>query len=69
MTIRAVTFDVYSALYDTPAGLARAYDLPHAESYVDECHMCYELRGKLRERFPEHLAPAQMYGVADGQGA
>src|SRR3970282_919412 len=24
MTIRAVTFDVYSALYDTPAGLARA---------------------------------------------
>lgn len=46
-----------------PAALARAYDLPHADSYVDECHMCYEMRDRLRERFPEHLAPAQMYGV------
>ncbi len=26
--------------------------------------MCYEMRDRLRERFPEHLAPAQMYGVA-----
>ncbi len=47
-----------------PAALARAYDVPHADSYVDECHMCYELRDRLRERFPEYLAPAQMYGVA-----
>jgi hypothetical protein len=46
-----------------PAALARAYDLPHDDSYVDECHMCYEMRDRLRERFPEHLAPAQMYGV------
>jgi len=51
-----------------PAALARAHDLPHADSYVDECHMCYEMRDHLRERFPEHLAPAQMYGVA-GQEA
>lgn len=46
-----------------PAALARAYDVPHADSYVDECHMCYELRDRLRVRFPEYLAPAQMYGV------
>jgi hypothetical protein len=46
-----------------PAALARDYDLPHADSYVDECHMCYEMRDRLRERFPEHLAPAQMYGL------
>ena len=46
-----------------PAALARAYDLPHAGSYVDECHMCYEMRDHLRHRFAEHLAPAQMYGV------
>lgn len=51
-----------------PAALARAYDLPHADSYVDECHMCYEMRDRLRERFPEQLAPAQMYGVP-GQDA
>jgi len=47
-----------------PAALAREYALPHADSYVDECHMCYEMRDRLRERFPEHLAPVQMYGVA-----
>ncbi len=46
-----------------PAALARAYDLPHADSYVDECHMCYEMRDCLQERFPVHLGPAQMYGV------
>jgi hypothetical protein len=48
-----------------PAALARAYALPHDDSYVDECHMCFEMRDRLRERFPEQLAPAQMYGVAD----
>ncbi|OGO52096.1 MAG: hypothetical protein A2148_09670 [Chloroflexi bacterium RBG_16_68_14] len=47
-----------------PAALASAYALPHAACYVDECHMCYEMRDRLRQRFPEHLAPAQMYGVA-----
>lgn len=47
-----------------PAALARAYDLSPADSYVDECQMCYEMRDRLRERFPQHLAPAQMYGVA-----
>jgi hypothetical protein len=46
-----------------PAALARAHDLPHADGYVDECQMCYEMRDHLRERFPDHLAPAQMYGV------
>ncbi len=51
-----------------PAALARAYDLPHADGYVDECQMCYEMRDLLRQRFPEHLAPAQMYGVP-GQDA
>lgn len=45
------------------AALARTHALPHADSYVDECHMCYELRDRLRARFPEQLAPEQMYGV------
>jgi hypothetical protein len=46
-----------------PAALSREYDLPHAESYVDECHMCFEMRDRLRGQFPEYLAPDQMYGV------
>ncbi len=52
-----------------PAALAYAYDLPHADSYVDECHMCYEMRDHLREKLPEYLAPAQMYGVPSGDAA
>ena len=45
-----------------PAELARQYGLPHAERYVDECHMCFEMRRALRNRFTEVLAPAQVYG-------
>ncbi len=52
-----------------PAALARKYDLPHADSYVEECHMCYEMRDRLRERFPQYLAPAQMYGVMSQDGS
>ncbi len=46
-----------------PAELARKYRVKHEESYVDECHLCYDTRLKLRDRFPEILAPNQMYGV------
>jgi hypothetical protein len=46
-----------------PAELVRTYDLDHEEGYVDECHLCYSTRLKLRKMFPEILAPDQMYGV------
>jgi len=46
-----------------PAALVRRYDLPHREGYADACHLCYEARLALRERFPATLAPDQMYGV------
>ena len=46
-----------------PAALARAFRLPHADGYVDECHMCYEMRRALRRRLPHVLGPDQMYGV------
>jgi organic radical activating enzyme len=46
-----------------PAGLNTRYHLYHAESYADACHLCYLSRLQLRERFPEFLAPDQMYGV------
>ena len=48
-----------------PAALVTEYNLPHAASYADACHLCYEARTKLRERFPELLAPDQMYGVVE----
>jgi hypothetical protein len=45
-----------------PAELARRHNLPHRAGYVDACHLCYESRLALRPRYPEILAPGQMYG-------
>jgi hypothetical protein len=46
-----------------PAALASRYELPHAETYADACHWCFEARRELRQRFPEILGPDQMYRV------
>lgn len=46
-----------------PAALVARFALPHRELYADACHLCYESRLALRGRFPEVLAPDQMYGV------
>lgn len=48
-----------------PAELVRRYKLPHTDDYADACHLCYEARCTLRERFPEILNPDQMYGIFD----
>ena len=40
-----------------PAEIVRAYGVEHEEGYADHCHLCYEARSALRERFPEVLAP------------
>ncbi len=44
-----------------PAALVSEYSLPHAETYADACHLCYEARRELRDRFPQILCPDQMY--------
>ncbi len=47
-----------------PAALAARYGIvPGRDRYADACHLCYELRARLRERVPEVLAPAACYGV------
>ncbi len=46
-----------------PLELCRAYDVPHEQSYVDACHFCYEIRKTLIDRFPQYLAPRQVYGL------
>ena len=50
-------------LKEGPAQLVREYNVEHEEGYVDECHLCYSARLKLRKRFPEILAPDQMYST------
>jgi MoaA/NifB/PqqE/SkfB family radical SAM enzyme len=46
-----------------PIGLVEKYGLSHDEAYADACHFCYNLRLMLRSKFPDILAPDQMYGV------
>lgn len=48
-----------------PAALVTEYNLPHAASYADACHLCYEARTMLRPLFPHQLSPDQMYGVME----
>ena len=45
-----------------PARLAEVYEVAIATS-VSACHLCYMTRAELRSRFPEVLAPPQLYGV------
>ncbi len=46
-----------------PAELFRTYQLPVEGQFADACHLCDSARRQLRNRFPENLAPDQMYGL------
>ena len=46
-----------------PIELVKNYGLDHRAAYADACHLCYEARRTLRDRFPEFLTPDQVYGV------
>ncbi len=46
-----------------PALLAKKYGIEHDKAYVDACHFCYVVRKSLIERFPQYLAPRQVYGL------
>ena len=46
-----------------PAQLVREYNIPHEEQYVDACHLCFLTRKALMEKFPQYLAPNQVYGL------
>lgn len=50
-----------------PALLAKEYDVKHEDKYVDECHFCYLVRLALMDRFPQYLAPRQVYGLEQNQ--
>ncbi len=46
-----------------PAHLAQEYGGKHDDEYVDACHLCYDLRLSLLDRFPEYIALKQVYGL------
>jgi MoaA/NifB/PqqE/SkfB family radical SAM enzyme len=45
-----------------PAKLAKMCDFDTSPGFVDHCHLCYEVRRSLLDRFPDELAPRQVYG-------
>jgi hypothetical protein len=47
-----------------PAELARRYEVPTESGYIEACHLCYVVRRALRGRFPQYLAPPQVYGAS-----
>lgn len=46
-----------------PIRLIEEHGLDLKDEYVDECHLCYVARAALLDKFPEYLAPRQVYGV------
>ena len=65
--VEAGTHPIVSLLLSGgPAALIEQYELEHEDGYADACHLCYEARLALRDRFPEILTPDQMYGVVSG---
>jgi hypothetical protein len=46
-----------------PSLLAKEHNVEHDDEYVDACHLCYLLRLALMDRFPQFLAPGQVYGL------
>ena len=48
-------------LEDGPALLVKEFNVSHEDGYVDACHLCYSARKALLDRFPEYLAPRQVY--------
>lgn len=48
-----------------PAALAEKYNLPHTDEYVDECHFCTEMCKLLASRFPQYLAPHEVFGLKE----
>ena len=46
-----------------PFQLAQEQGLETEEGYVDECYLCYIVRRALVNRFPQYLAPRQVYGL------
>jgi len=51
-----------------PIGLVNMADdlgIDHGDQFVDECHLCYEMRRLLRPFFSENLGPRRCYGLCE----
>jgi hypothetical protein len=46
-----------------PARLVEELGVAHEPTYVDACHLCYLARLAVVDRYPDLLAPRQVYGL------
>jgi MoaA/NifB/PqqE/SkfB family radical SAM enzyme len=46
-----------------PAQLCREHNVEHKPEYIDACHMCTEICLQLIDKFPQYIAPRQVYGL------
>ena len=46
-----------------PASLVTRYGGDDDETFVDACHLCFEVRRRLLDRFPQYLTPPAVYGA------
>lgn len=45
-----------------PAALAVEHGVSPVSEFVSACHLCYRIRERLLDRFPDELGPGQVYG-------
>ena len=50
-------------LHGGPAELARSFNFDISSGFIDYCHLCFEARRAILDRYPEILAPKQVYGI------
>ncbi len=48
-----------------PVALLEELGISREDEYADACHFCYDLRSKVRERYPDILCPKEVYGEYD----
>jgi MoaA/NifB/PqqE/SkfB family radical SAM enzyme len=46
-----------------PTQLTRSHKVGHDEEYVDACHLCTHTCKALIDKYPEYLAPRQVFGL------
>ena len=47
-----------------PALLAEKENTDTSSGYVDQCHLCFETRRSLLDKYPDYITPKQVYGVS-----
>lgn len=48
-----------------PAALARQHGVAVEQGYIEACHLCYMVRRALIDRYPDYIAPRQVYGLSE----